>query len=71
MLSILGTEIEREYSDGSKKKLTLPSEQELWLEALLAKDIRVRLDALKYLTDRRDGKPPQHLDFQGGPRSPG
>ena len=31
----------------------------LWGELLLDKDPRIRFDALRYLTDRRDGKAPQ------------
>jgi len=34
-------------------------EFELWRELLCCDDYRVRLDTLKYLTDRRDGKAPQ------------
>jgi hypothetical protein len=37
--------------DGEREQLTLP-------------DHRVRLDALKYLTDRRDGKPRQNIDLK-------
>lgn len=35
----------------------LPTEDELWLTMLLGTDLRIRLDALKYLTNRRDGEP--------------
>src|SRR5690348_7197250 len=48
----------------------LPTEDELWLSMLIAKDLRIRLDALKYLTDRRDGKPAQNVEVtgkEGGP----
>lgn len=48
----------------------LPSEDELWLMLLVAQDLRIRLDSLKYLTDRRDGKPAQpntHTGKDGGP----
>lgn len=41
-------------------------EQGLWRELLEADDLRVRLDALKYLTDRRDGKPAQTVEATGG-----
>ena len=34
-------------------------EFELWRELLCCEDLRIRLDTLKYLTDRRDGKAPQ------------
>jgi len=34
-------------------------EFELWRELLSCDDYRIRLDTLKYLTDRRDGKAPQ------------
>ena len=32
----------------------------LWQELLKSPDQRIRLDALKYLTDKRDGKAPQN-----------
>jgi hypothetical protein len=34
-------------------------EAAVWRELVSAGDLRIRLDALKYLTDRRDGKAPQ------------
>jgi len=34
------------------------NETGLWIELLRSDDLRIRLDALKYLTDRRDGKGP-------------
>ena len=34
----------------------------LWWGLLNAPDARVRLDTLKYLTDKRDGKPVQHVN---------
>lgn len=38
----------------------LPSEADIWLGLVLQqKDPRLRLDTMKYLTDRRDGKPAQ------------
>ena len=46
----------------------LPSELEVWLGLILdAKDKRLRLDTMKYLTDRRDGKPAQGV-FVGDTR---
>ena len=58
-LSQLGTEYK-----GQK----LPGEDDLWIALLTAQDLRIRLDALKYLTDRRDGKPiqPNTLGNTGG-----
>jgi len=44
---------------GDKK---LPSEDDLWLSLVLGQDLRVRMDALKYLTDRRDGKAVQNIN---------
>lgn len=41
-------------------------ETKSWRECLTAKDLRIRLDALKYLTDRRDGKAPQSVDMTSG-----
>jgi hypothetical protein len=59
VLSKLGTEYKGKH---------LPSEDELWLTALIGTDIRLRVEALKYLTDRRDGKPNQpHSGPDGGP----
>ena len=53
---------------GKYKNVTLPSEQDLWFGLLLQKeDPRLRLDTLKYLTDRRDGKPAQGV-FVGDTR---
>jgi hypothetical protein len=42
-------------------------EQARWLELLNAKDDRLRFDVIKYLTDRRDGKPAQGV-FVGDTR---
>ena len=39
----------------------LPSEDQLWLALLAVPDLRLRFDVLKYLTDRRDGKPIQQI----------
>jgi hypothetical protein len=36
----------------------------LWSGLLLSDDPRIRLDTLKYLTDRRDGKAPQAVNQQ-------
>lgn len=44
-----------------------PTEVQLWLSLLAAKDDRLRFDTLKYLTDRRDGKPAQGV-FLGDTR---
>lgn len=52
VLSLLGSTIE-----GVK----LPTENQMWLGLLGAKDLRLRFDVIKYLTDRRDGKPVQPL----------
>ena len=37
----------------------LPTEEQMWLDLLAVPDLRLRFDVLKYLTDRRDGKPVQ------------
>jgi hypothetical protein len=61
VLSHLGTEYK-----GQK----LPSKDDLWLQLLLAQDLRIRLDSLKYLTDREEGKPAQvntHKNADGEP----
>jgi len=34
----------------------------LWAKHLSSEDSRIALDALKYLTDRRDGKAPQAIE---------
>jgi hypothetical protein len=44
-----------------------PGEHARWMELLNAKDERLRFDVLKYLTDRRDGKPYQGV-FVGDTR---
>ena len=41
----------------------LPPENQLWIDLLTAQDLRIRLDTLKYLTDRRDGKARQGIDL--------
>lgn len=47
--------------------LAAVDEQKLWKDLLDAKvEPRIRLDALKYLTDRRDGKPAQAISFPEG-----
>lgn len=40
-------------------------ETQAWTGILESKDMRVRLDALKYLTDRRDGKAAQAIEHSG------
>lgn len=67
VLGVLGTEIQVTLSDGSTRTERLPTEDEIWLQMLRAPDLRIRLDAIKYLTDRRDGKPPQHINVDLGP----
>ena len=49
------------------KGKALPSELEFWLVLLANDDKRLRFDVLKYLTDRRDGKPAQGV-FVGDTR---
>lgn len=39
-------------------------EQGLWAKHLLSEDEKVSLDALKYLSDKRDGKAKQSLDVK-------
>jgi hypothetical protein len=39
------------------------NENQSWIELLESDDLRIRLDALKYLTDRRDGKARQGMDL--------
>lgn len=41
------------------------TEEQRWLQLLDALDLRLRFDALKYLTDRRDGKPMQLVRAEG------
>lgn len=38
-------------------------EKAIWVTLLKSKDERIRLDTLKYLTDRRDGRAPQGVNF--------
>lgn len=43
-------------------------EEAKWLALLIAKDERLQFDALRYLTNRRDGMPNQpHTGPDGGP----
>jgi hypothetical protein len=44
-----------------------PTETDLWMSLLADADKRLRFDVLKYLTDRRDGKPAQGM-FVGDTR---
>lgn len=39
----------------------LPTEDQLWLGLIACPDLRLRFDVMKYLTDRRDGKPVQPI----------
>jgi hypothetical protein len=39
----------------------LPPEDHIWLALIAAPDLRLRFDVMKYLTDRRDGKPVQPI----------
>jgi hypothetical protein len=45
--------------------LAAVNEVALWKECLECDDVRVKLDALKYLTDRRDGKAKQVNEITG------
>ena len=42
-------------------------EVELWKQLVASDDLRIRLDSLKYLTDRRDGKASQYLSADVAP----
>ena len=44
-----------------------PGEEARWMELLNAQDERLRFDVLKYLTDRRDGKPAQGVFVEAVP----
>ena len=49
----------------------LPSEKDVWLSLLLAKgNDRLRFDAIKYLTDRRDGLASQRIENVFDPETP-
>jgi hypothetical protein len=39
----------------------LPTEDQIWLGLIACGDLRLRFDVMKYLTDRRDGKPIQPI----------
>jgi hypothetical protein len=41
-------------------------EFEMWSRLLKDRSPKVRLNALQYLTDRRDGRPKQAMEFSGG-----
>lgn len=47
---------------GEHQGKKLPTENDLWLTLLVAQDLRIRLDALRYLTDRRDGRAVQTVN---------
>ena len=42
----------------------------IWREILTSQDVRVKLDAIKYLTDRRDGKAKQAFEHSGADGAP-
>ena len=46
-------------SPQAERSLSEVNESGLWKALLNTKDLRLRFNALKYLTDRRDGRPPQ------------
>ncbi len=52
-------------SPQAERILSEVNESRLWNALLNSKDLRLRFNALKYLTDRRDGRPPQAVP-QGG-----
>ncbi len=52
VLELLGT---------TYKGKQIPTEHDLWISLMCSPDQRIRLDALKYLTDRREGKPIQRI----------
>ena len=41
--------------------LSAVDEVELWRQLVASEDLRIRLDSLKYLTDRRGGKASQYV----------
>lgn len=41
-----------------------------WKRLLKSPDDRIALEALKYLTNRRDGMPPQSIEHKGGDGGP-
>jgi hypothetical protein len=47
------------------KVLKKAEEQKIWAELLASDDHRIVLDAMKYLTDRRDGKASQPIEHSG------
>lgn len=48
--------------------LAAVDEVALWQGLLWSENEKIRLEALKYLTDRRDGKAPQSVTLNAGPR---
>jgi hypothetical protein len=40
-------------------------EEQKWKDLLEAQDVRVRFEVLRYLTDKRDGKPMQRSEIAG------
>ena len=47
--------------------LSAVDEVALWQGLLWSENQKIRLEALKYLTDRRDGKAPQSVTLNSGP----
>lgn len=45
-------------------------EAKAWSRLLNSEDDRISLEALKYLTNRRDGMPPQSIEHKGGDGGP-
>lgn len=41
------------------------NEEQKWKDLLDAQDVRVRFEVLRYLTDKRDGKPTQRTELSG------
>ena|SRR5437879_6545983 len=48
--------------------LATVNEEQIWRRLLRSRNARIVLDAMKYLTDRRDGRPVQALSAEIGGR---
>lgn len=61
---------QRQAKDIASTVLRKVNHQQLWTELLASKDEKVRLDCLKYLTDRVHGKPAQSMAIIGDKDKP-
>jgi hypothetical protein len=59
----ISTIVKKLPKDTAAMILSEINENRAWLDLLQSDDLRIRLESLKYLTDRRDGKARQGMDL--------